>query len=162
METGINTTALETMAKSGYSSGADMLLMLGEKEHGHSTSHSVTINAETKERVVKPTTTEVATVTKQYWKDKSVTGLSVSISAEGLVFYGETGAGYKAALLAMKNGTPIEVKCFERGNASKPYIRGKFVITSLEMSASAGDDTTYSISLENAGAVTIDETGSEA
>ncbi len=44
-------------------------------------------------------------------------------------------------------------------SATPPYLTGKFVIASLERSDAAQDDATYSISLENDGEVTFDETG---
>lgn len=88
------------------------------------------------------------------WKEKGVTGLSASISAEGLVFYNETEYGYKAALAAVMGGQSVQVKCLERSKDTSPYLQGNFVITSLEMTAAMGEDVTYSISLENDGEVT--------
>lgn len=61
------------------------------------------------------------------------------------------GAGFKVT-----KGQTVEVKCMER-ESENPYLTGKFVIASLEMSAPAQDDVTYSISLENDGQVEYDE-----
>ncbi len=145
-----------SVTKTGYCNGSDMLLYVGGKAVGHCTSHTATINSETKDRAVKPPAT--AALSSGLWKGKGVTGLSVSISAEGLVFYEETESGYKACLAQIAKGQSVEVKCMERGNTEKPYLSGKFVIASLERSDPAGDDSTYSISLENDGEVTFDET----
>lgn len=92
------------------------------------------------------------------WKNKGVVGLSVSISAEGLVFYQESETGYKSCLALIGKGQSVEVKCMERENTDKPYLTGKFVIASLERVDAAQDDATYSISLENDGEVDFDET----
>ena len=142
--------------KTGYCNGSDMLLYIGGKPVGHCTSHTTTINSETKDRAVKPVATEG--ISAGLWKGKGVTGLSVSISAEGLVFYQETEGGYKSVLSMIGKGKSVEVKCMERDNADKPYLTGKFVIASLERTDPAQDDATYSISLENDGVVTFDET----
>ena len=85
------------------------------------------------------------------WKDKSVTGLSISISADGLVLDGETETTYAEMLKMWKAGLPIDVACFPRTADEAPYLKGKFVITSLKESHAAGEDSKYSISLENCG-----------
>lgn len=143
--------------KTGYCNGSDMLLYIGGKAAGHCTTHTTTLNSETKDRAVKPVATKG--ISAGLWKGKGVTGLSISISSEGLVFYGETEAGYKSMLAAWKAGKSVEVKCMERENSDKPYLAGNFVIASLERVDPAQDDATYSISLENDGEpTTLDET----
>ena len=44
-------------------------------------------------------------------------------------------------------------------SAEKPYLKGKFVVSSLERTDPAQDDSTYSISLENDGPVEFNEEG---
>lgn len=149
--------------KSGYCNGSDMLLYVGGKPVGHCTTHTTTVNTETKERAVKPVAT--AGISAGLFKEKGVTGISVSISADGLVCYTETENGYKVALAQIFKGQSVEVKCMERGengNAEgattpKAYLSGKFVITSLERTDPAQDDATYKISLENDGVVDLDD-----
>lgn len=142
--------------KQGYCNGSDMLLYIGGKPVGHCTTHTTTVNSETKDRAVKPVAT--ASISAGLWKNKSVTGLSVSISAEGLVFYQESENGYKSCLAMIAKGQSVEVKCMERENDNKPYLTGNFVVASLERSDPAQDDATYSISLENDGEIKFDET----
>lgn len=143
--------------KTGYCNGSDMLLYVGGKAVGHCTTHTTTMNSETKDRSVKPVAT--AGISAGLWKGKGVTGLSISIKADALVFYGETEGGYKALFLAWKAGKSVQVKCMERENADKPYLQGNFVIASLERTDPAQDDSTYSVSLENDGEPdTLDET----
>ncbi len=142
------------ITKTGYCNGSDMLLYVGDKAIGHCTTHTTTLNAETRERAVKPVASSEGSA--GLWKDKTVVGLSVSITADGLVFYQETENGYKASLSNYAKGQPVKVKCMERGGTA-PYLTGDFVITSLERTDAAGDDATYSISLENAGEVTFDD-----
>ena len=144
------------MAKTGFCNGSDMLLYVGGKAVGSCTSHTTTFNSETKERAVKPVAT--AALVSGLWKKKGVIGLSYSISAEGLVFYDETECGFKALLKLWKAGKSVEIKCMEREESDKPYLAGKCVISSLERSDPAQDDSTYSINLENDGEpTTLDE-----
>ncbi|WP_300132962.1 phage tail tube protein [Duncaniella sp.] len=148
---------MATTTKTGYCNGSDMLVYVGGKAVGHCTSHTTTMNSETKDRAVKPVASKG--ISSGLWKGKGVTGLSISISAEGLVFYGETETGYKALLAAWKAGKSVEVKCMERANSDKPYLKGQFIISSLERTDPAQDDSTYSINFENDGEPDIiDET----
>lgn len=142
--------------KTGYINGSDLLLLICGKAVGHCTSHTLTFNTETKDRAVKAVASAPASASK--WKGKGATGLGVSISAEGLRNYDETEGGLKSLLAAWAQCQSVEVKAFERGNDTKPYVSGKFVIASLEETSPAEDDVTYSISLENDGEVTIDTT----
>lgn len=141
--------------KTGYCNGSDMLLYINGKAVGHCTTHTTTINSETKDRAVKPVATK--SISAGLWKNKGVVGLSVSISAEGLVFYQETESGYKSVLSLVGEGKSVDVKCMERDSTDKPYLTGKFVIASLERTDAAQDDATYSINLENDGEVELDE-----
>ena len=143
-------------AKTGYVNGSDLLLFVGDKAIGHCTSHTSTFNSETKEHAVKPVAT--ASMSSGLWKGTSVTGLSVSISTEGLRFYNETEIGFKGLFREWVKGKSVKLKCLERGNSEKPYLVGNFVITSLEESAPAQDDATYSANFENDGEPeTLDE-----
>lgn len=157
------------MAKTGYINGSDLLLYIqtgGTSESptmkavGHCTSHTTTYTSETKDRAVKPAAS--AAMSAGLWKGKSVTGLSISISAEGLRFYDEGECGFADLHNAWKEGKSIYVKAAERNengndvqNPPSFYLSGLFVISSLEESAPAQDDATYSIQLENDGEVTL-------
>jgi predicted secreted protein len=134
---------------SDYINGSDLLLKVAGKAIGHCTTHTTTFNSETKDRAVKP----VATAAKSsgLWKGKGVTGLSISISAEGLRFYDETENGFDEISAKWGAGQSVEVEAFRREEDDKPYLKGKFVIASIEESAPAQDDSTYSVSLENDG-----------
>lgn len=144
------------MAKNGYINGSDLLVKIAGKAVGHCTSHTLTFASETKDRAVKPVAS--ATISTSLWKGKGVTGLSVSISAEGLRNYDETEGGFKSLVSAWVTGQPVEVIGFERESDATPYLSGNFVITNLEETSPAQDDATYSISLENDGVVTITNT----
>lgn len=132
-----------------YINGSDLLLKVGGMATGHSTSHTTTFNSETKDRAVKP----LATKSKSagLWKNKGVTGLSISISAEGLRCYEETESGFDEVAPSWGKGESVDVECFRRESDTQPYLKGKFIIASIEESAPAQDDATYSISLENDG-----------
>lgn len=144
------------MAKEGYINGSDLLIKIAGKAVGHCTSHTLTFASETKDRAVKPVAS--ATISTSLWKGKGVTGLSVSISAEGLRNYDETEGGFKSLVNAWVTGQPVAVLGFERESDATPYLSGNFVITNLEETSPAQDDATYSISLENDGVVTITNT----
>jgi predicted secreted protein len=137
------------MADTGYINGSDLLLKVGGKAVGHCTSHTLTFNSETKDRAVKP----VASAAKSsgLWKGKGVTGLSISISAEGLRFYDETENGHEQMASLWGKNASVEVEAFKRGGDKTPYVKGNFVIASLEETSPAQDDATYSVSLENDG-----------
>lgn len=135
--------------KTGYCNGSDMLLYVSGKAVGHCTTHTTTMSSETKDRAVKPVAS--ASISAGLWKGKGVTGLSISIKADGLVFYEESESGYKTLFSAWKAGKSIDVKCMERENSEKPYLAGKFVISSLERTDPAQDDSSYSVSLDNDG-----------
>lgn len=140
-----------------YCNGSNMLLYLGEDAFGHCTTHTATMNSETKDRAVKPTASKAKT--NGMWKEKGVTGLSIAISAEGLIYDGETEASYQKMLAAWKSGQPVKIKCMQRGESKKPYLAGSFIISSLERTDPAQDDSTYTINLDNNGEPdTLDET----
>lgn len=147
---------MATTAKTGFCNGSDMLLYVDGKAVGSSTTHSTSFASETKERAVKPVAS--ASIASGLWKKKGIIGQSVSITAEALVFYNETENGFADLLAAWKAGKSVDVKCMERENSDKPYLTGKFVIASLERTDPAQDDSTYSISLENDGEITVDPT----
>ncbi len=137
------------MSEQDYINGSDLLLKVGGKAVGHCSSHTLTFNSETKDRAVKP----VAEAGKSagLWKGKGVTGLSISISFEGLRFYNETENGYTEISAKWGEGKSVDVEAFERGSDEEPYVKGKFIISSLEETSPAQDDATYSGSLENDG-----------
>jgi len=145
------------MAKTGYCNGSDMLLYVDGKAIGHCTTHTTTFNSETKDRAVKPVAS--AGITSGLWKGKGVTGLSISISTEGLCFYDETECGYRELVALWKAGKSVTAQCMERENSDTPYLKGSFIISSLERTDAAQDDATYSVNLENDGEPdTLDET----
>ena len=135
--------------QSGYINGSDILLSVGGKAIGHCTSHTLTFNSETKDRAVKPAAS--AGYSAGLWKGKGVTGLSISVSAEGLRYYGEAENGWDELSALWGAGTTVTVKAFQREGDANPYLEGNFAITSLEETSPAQDDATYSISLENDG-----------
>ena len=133
----------------GYINGSDLLLKVAGKAVGHCTSHTLTFNSETKDRAVKPEASKAKS--SGLWKEKGVTGLSISISFEGLRFYDETENGFEEVAAPWGKGATVSVEAFKRGGDATPYVKGQFVIASLEETSAAQDDATYSGSLENAG-----------
>jgi predicted secreted protein len=134
---------------SNYVNGSDLLLSVGGKAIGHCTTHTLTFNSESKDRAVKPLSTKAKTA--GLWKEKGVTSMSISVSAEGLRFYNETENGYEQLAALWGKGQSVEVLGFQRGSDDSPYLKGKFVISSIEETSPAQDDATYTIKLENDG-----------
>lgn len=133
-----------------------MLMYMNGKAAGHCEKHDTEMSSETKDHAVKPKAS--APMSSGLWKSKSVTGLSISISANGFVFYNEDESGYKLFLAAWKTGKPVTIKCMERGDSTTPYLEGSFIITSLKRSDPGQDDSTWDITLENDGEpTTLDE-----
>lgn len=135
--------------KNDYINGSNLLLMIGEKAVGHCTTHTLTFNSETKDRSVKPVAS--AAQTAGLWKEKGVSSMSISISAEGLRFYDETENGFEEISALWGKGVSVEVKAFKRSSDTDPYLKGKFVISSIEEASPAQDDATYTVNLENDG-----------
>lgn len=136
-----------------YINGSNILLMVGDKCIGHCTTHTLTFNSETKDRAVKPIQSDTSTT--GLWKTKGVTGLSISISAEGFRYASESENGFDELSQKWGVGSSVTVKAFKRGSDNSPYVQGNFVITSIEETSPAQDDATYSISLENDGEPSI-------
>lgn len=142
----------------GYVNGSDLLMSVGNSGAvGHCTSHSATFTTETKDVAVKPAAS-VAPSSASLFKSKRVTGLGVQVKASGLQFYNEAESGKKALLAPWALGQSVDVKLFERSQDAKPYVSGKFIISSIELTAPAGEDASYDVTLDNDGAVTVDDT----
>ena len=139
-----------------YVNGSDLLVSVGGKAVGHCTSHTATFNTETKDVAVKPVASEAPSSGALY-KSKRVTGLSVQVKADGLQFYNETESGFKSVIAPWSKGQSVELKLFERSQDEKPYASGKFIISSIEQTAPAGEDATYSVTFDNDGAVEVVE-----
>ena len=140
---------MSTQVKDDYINGSDLLLMVGGKAVGHCTTHTTTFNSDTKERAVKPVAS--ASKTSGLWKGKRVTGLSIQVKADGLRVYTESENGFKEISPSWGKGQSVELMAFHRGEDATPYLKGKFVISSMEEVAPAQDDSTYSITLDNDG-----------
>lgn len=138
------------MPNTGYAKGGDMLLFVDGKAVGHCTSHDVDHNTETKDRAVKA---PASAGSSGLWKEKTVTGLSVSVKFSGLVFYGEEETSVKDVKKKWVKGQPVEVRAQERGVTSGCQMYGNFVIDSLSEKAAEGEDMTYDGSLSNTGEV---------
>ena len=137
------------LPQTGYVNGSDILLSVGGQAIGHCTSHTLTFNSETKDRSVKPLAS--LGYSSGLWKGKGVTGLSISISAEGLRFYGESENGFSEISTQWGVGSSVQVKAFLREGDASPYVQGNFIIASIEEASPAQDDATYSLSLESDG-----------
>lgn len=132
-----------------YMNGSNVLFTVGGKGLGHSTTHSVTFNTETKERGVKPPVKEKTK--KALFSGKGVTKMSISVHGEGFRYKGEEELSLDDIRKLWGAGQSVDLSCFEREGDATPYLKGKFVITKVEETSPAQDDATFNVDFENDG-----------
>lgn len=132
-----------------YMNGSNVLFTVGGKGLGHSTTHSVTYNTETKERGVKPPVEEKTK--NALFSGKGVTKMSISVHGEGFRYKGEEELSLDDIRKLWGIGRSVELSCFEREGDATPYLKGKFVITKVEETSPAQDDATFTVDFENDG-----------
>lgn len=132
-----------------YMNGSNVLFTVGGKGLGHSTTHSVTYNTETKERGVKPPVKEKTK--NALFSGKGVTKMSISVHGEGFRYKGEEELSLDDIRKLWGVGQSVELSCFEREGDSAPYLKGKFVISKVEETSPAQDDATFTVDFENDG-----------
>lgn len=138
----------------GYVQGGDVIVSIDGKAAGHSTGHTTTYGSETKDVAVKPKSTEKSS---GLFGTKIVTKLNVQVKVDGLKYYGEDESGIKTLLNKWKTGDSVELTGFPRGNDTNPYMSGSFIISSIEDSSPAGENSSYSATFDSTGDITIDE-----
>lgn len=132
-----------------YMNGSNVLFTVGGKGLGHSTTHSVTYNTETKERGVKPPVKEKTK--NALFSGKGVTKMSISVHGEGFRYKGEEELSLDDIRKLWGIGQSVELSCFEREGDASPYLKGKFVISKVEETSPAQDDATFIVDFENDG-----------
>lgn len=135
--------------------GADLLITLDDKQNGHAVSHTLTLNAETRELQYKKVKT--APIAAQRFKDKEVTFVNFSISFNGMCFYEESELDGGAMLATALKGAVVPVKSFLRENDEAPLLSGNAIITSIQVEAPVDGTVTYSGTLESTGEFTVDD-----
>ena len=139
--------------------GTDLILSSMGHALGFSTGCKVSTSAETGERKTKE-------ASSGKWKEQYVKSFSEQITADGVVLTNGTDEvpTYDQLKAAMLKGEPIDAAYNLRdgdkrtGKTAGGYT-GKYIITSLELDAQAGDDAKYSITLQNSGPVTAQGSG---
>lgn len=130
-----------------YRDGTDLILSINSKALGHSTECKISYKAETGTRKTKE-----AAAGK--WDEKYVKSLGCTVTASGFVF-DDDDQNQKPSIdtlrTAFKTAQPVDASWAYRDGGS--IESGKFIITALDHEGKAGDDETYSITLENSGAV---------
>lgn len=124
-----------------------MILSIGGKALGHSTECKISYKAETGTRKTKE-----AAAGK--WDEKYVKSLGCTVTASGFVFdTDDTSQKPSIATLrtAFKTAQPVDASWAYRDGDE--IDGGQFIITALDHEGKAGDDETYSLTLENSGAV---------
>ena len=136
--------------------GGDMMLFVNGKSIGYATSHTLSLNADTKETSTKDSGGK--------WQTSEVGILSWSASSENLCSNDQEGVGYEDLVeLYLTRATITGVFALE-GNStdledgkldevpdngwtpkhSNGYT-GKMIITSIELNASNGENATFSV-----------------
>lgn len=131
-----------------YIKGKDLLLKVGGKAIGHCTSHTITYNTDSTEHKVKPEAEKPKS--QALFSSKTPSGLNISISFEGLRYVGEKENGFDELAALWGAAEPIDVEGFKRGEGETSYLKGKFILDSLEESNPADDDASYSGQMSNA------------
>jgi predicted secreted protein len=144
------------MAEKTYNvlDGTDLILSIGGVALAFSTGCKITTTAETGERVTKE-------ASSGKWGEKYVKKFSEEISADGcnLVNGDDDMPTYDQLKEAMLNGTAVTAQYSVREGSTRSGktaggYKGSYLITSIDLDAQAGDDSKYSVKLENVGAVT--------
>ena len=132
--------------------GTDLLLSVGGKALGYSTSCKISTSTETGERITK----EAAMAR---WKEAYVKSFSETITADGLVLTNSDAEKptYKELKTLQLAGEPVIAAYYQRAGDDGTIIRsyGNFIITKLDIDATAGEDAKYSIELQSSGAVNV-------
>ena len=141
--------------------GGDLMLFLGGTSIAFSTSHKLSISAETVETSSKDNGGK--------WVAKAVRKLSWNMSTENLYSLEGAGKTYDDLFTMMTGRTEIDaIFTVEKDYANKAdevpetgwvpmttgQYKGKVVITSLELNAPNGDNATFTASFEGVGALT--------
>ena len=129
--------------------GTDLLLSVGGKALGYSTSCKISTSTETGERITK----EAATAR---WKQAYVKSFSETITADGLVLTNSDAEKptYKELKALQLAGEPVIAAYYQRSSdGGSIAYNGKYIITKLDIDATAGEDAKYSIELQNSGAI---------
>lgn len=130
-----------------YRDGTDLILSIPiagkQTALGHSTECKIGYKAETGTRKTKE-------AKSGKWSEKYVKSLATTITAGGFVFDGDS-AGLPALKTAFKAGASVQASWNYRDSSTVEY--GDFIISSLDQEGKAGDDETYSLTLDNSGAV---------
>ena len=129
--------------------GTDLLLSVGGKALGYSTSCKISTSTETGERITK----EAATAR---WKEAYVKSFSETITADGLVLTNSDAEKptYKELKAIQLAGEPVIAAYYQRSSEGGSIAyNGNYIITKLDIDATAGEDAKYSIELQNSGAI---------
>lgn len=131
-----------------YRDGTDLILSIANHALGHSTECKISYKAETGTRKTKEQAAGK-------WNEKYVKSLGCTVTASGFVHEDDADNSIATLRAAFKNATPVTASWAYRDGTG--IDGGQFIITSLDHEGKAGDDETYSITLENSGAVTTAE-----
>lgn len=137
--------------------GGDMMLFINGKAIAFSTSHTLSIKAETKD-------TSNKDEGGGYWASNEVGLLSWSAKSENMYSIDGNGNNYDDLYDFMIKKTPITATFSKKHEevsdvtettdgwtASKPDYEGKVIITSLDLNAPNGDYATYSVEFTGVG-----------
>ena len=138
--------------------GTDLLLSVGGKALGYSTSCKISTSTETGERVTK----EAATAR---WKQAYVKSFSETITADGLVLTNSDAEKptYKELKALQLAGEPVVAAYYQRSSEGGSIgYSGSYIITKLDIDGTAGEDAKYSIELQNSGAIVAGQPSSSS
>ena len=124
------------------------------KAQALATSHTITYNSETRERLTKDSPGGNP--------EKRITSVKVTIKADALRTFGD--ADKKLLLKTMKEKKNILLKyglAAAVEQTGDEYEEGEFVIESLEETSQAGEDVTYSAQFSSSGEIVTKQKGEQ-
>lgn len=121
--------------------GTDIVVFIGSEVVAHATSHSLSMTMATRDTSNKDT---------GKFDTKAPARLNVTASCDALVVYTD----FAVMAAALLDREPLDVKFGQRSSDGSHddtvfYAEGKFIITSLDMTAGDQENATYSASFEH-------------
>lgn len=154
------------MSKAKTVNGKDLMIFVGGKPTALSTSHKLSVKADT---------SDTASKDDGIWDESSITKMSWEASTEALVSFDPGVSSYNELLKMMIAGDPVDLISGIPANKAnempaegwivpgenQAYYAGKALITSLDWTAAKGDNSKMTVSFKGVGALTPHESAAK-
>ena len=142
----------------GYVDGSELMLFVDTSTGGATATYKPTLAAKSHKVSYKTSTKEIVTkdTVGGKWKHRSVSSVDVSISVDALTRVGEATNGVSDTELMkmLKDAKSVKLRFgFKASSTGDTCEEGLFVVTALDQTSNAGEETSYSATFENDGEV---------